>query len=50
MIRVAVVDDHPLVRVGFGVLIRSCEDLEFVGEAADGQRRRGAGPGRNTRT
>ncbi len=36
MIRVAVVDDHPLVRVGFGVLIRSCEDLEFVGEAATG--------------
>jgi DNA-binding NarL/FixJ family response regulator len=36
VIRVAVVDDHPLVRVGFGVLIRSCQDLEFVGEAADG--------------
>ena len=37
MIRVAVVDDHPLVRVGFAVLIRSCADLEFVGEAATGQ-------------
>lgn len=37
MIRVAVVDDHPLVRVGFTVLIRSCADLEFVGEAATGQ-------------
>lgn len=36
MIRVAVVDDHPLVRVGFTVLIRSCADLEFVGEAANG--------------
>jgi DNA-binding NarL/FixJ family response regulator len=37
MIRVAVVDDHPLVRVGFAVLIRSCADLQFVGEAATGQ-------------
>ena len=37
MIRVAVVDDHPLVRVGFGVLIKSCADLEFVGEAANGR-------------
>ncbi len=37
MIRVAVVDDHPLVRVGFTVLIRSCADLEFVGEAGTGQ-------------
>ena len=37
MIRVAVADDHPLVRVGFTVLIRSCADLEFVGEAANGR-------------
>ena len=37
MIRVAVVDDHPLVRVGFTVLIRSCSDLEFVGEASNGR-------------
>mgnify|MGYP001488063398 CR=1 FL=1 len=36
MIRVGVVDDHPLVRVGFTVLIRSCPDLEFVGEAGTG--------------
>lgn len=37
MIRVAVVDDHPLVRMGFTVLIRSAPELEFVGEAANGR-------------
>jgi DNA-binding NarL/FixJ family response regulator len=36
MIRVAVVDDQALVRSGFSVLLRSAEDLEVVGEAADG--------------
>jgi DNA-binding NarL/FixJ family response regulator len=35
-IRVLVVDDQVLVRAGFKVLIDSAEDLEVVGEAADG--------------
>ena len=36
MIRVALVDDQELVRAGFRTLIESAEDLEVVGEAADG--------------
>jgi DNA-binding NarL/FixJ family response regulator len=36
MIRVAVVDDQALVRSGFAVLLRSAEDIEVVGEGADG--------------
>ena len=36
MIRVAVADDQALVRSGFVVLLRSCEDVEVVGEAANG--------------
>jgi len=36
VIRVAVVDDQTLVRSGFAVLLRSAEDIEVVGEAADG--------------
>jgi DNA-binding NarL/FixJ family response regulator len=35
-IRVALADDHALVRAGFRVLIDSEPDLEVVGEAADG--------------
>jgi DNA-binding NarL/FixJ family response regulator len=37
LIRVAVVDDQALVRVGLRVLIETEEDLELVGEASDGQ-------------
>ena len=37
MIRVAVADDQALVRSGFVVLLRSCTDIEVVGEAANGQ-------------
>jgi DNA-binding NarL/FixJ family response regulator len=37
VIRVAVADDQALVRSGFVVLLRSCDDLEVVGEAADGR-------------
>jgi len=37
MIRVAVADDQALVRSGLGVLLRSADDLEVVGEAADGR-------------
>ena len=37
MIRVAVADDQPLVRAGFGALVNHHADLELSGEAADGQ-------------
>jgi len=36
VIRVAVADDQALVRSGFTVLLRSADDIEVVGEAADG--------------
>ena len=36
MIRVAIVDDQPLVRTGFAAVIAHVDDLELVGEAADG--------------
>jgi DNA-binding NarL/FixJ family response regulator len=36
MIRVAVADDQALVRSGFTVLLKSADDIEVVGEAADG--------------
>jgi DNA-binding NarL/FixJ family response regulator len=38
VIRVAVVDDQALVRLGLRVLLESEDDLELVGEAADGER------------
>jgi YesN/AraC family two-component response regulator len=47
MIRVAVVDDQALVRTGLRTLIDSEDDLELVGEAADG--RAGLGLIRTTR-
>jgi DNA-binding NarL/FixJ family response regulator len=37
VIRVALVDDQELVRAGFRTLIESAEDLEVMGEAADGE-------------
>ena len=37
MIRVVVVDDQALVRVGIRVLLEDEEDVEMVGEAADGE-------------
>ena len=37
MIRVVVVDDQALVRVGIRVLLEDEEDVELVGEAADGE-------------
>ena len=37
MIRVVVVDDHQVVRAGLRMLLSRYEDLELVGEAADGQ-------------
>ena len=36
MIRVVVADDQALVRAGFSVLLRSADDMEVVGAAADG--------------
>ena len=36
MIKVAVVDDQALVRGGFTVLVDAAEDMEVVGEAANG--------------
>lgn len=37
MIRVAVADDQALVRLGLRVLLESEDDVELVGEAADGR-------------
>jgi DNA-binding NarL/FixJ family response regulator len=37
MIRVALVDDQPLVRMGLATLIGGEDDLELVGEAGDGR-------------
>jgi DNA-binding NarL/FixJ family response regulator len=37
VIRVAVADDQALVRSGFAVLLRSADDIEVVGEAANGR-------------
>jgi DNA-binding NarL/FixJ family response regulator len=37
LIRVAVADDQALVRGGFAVLLRSADDIDVVGEAADGR-------------
>jgi DNA-binding NarL/FixJ family response regulator len=34
-IRVLVVDDHPVFRIGMAALLRSLPDVEVVGEAAD---------------
>ena len=35
-IRVMLVDDHYMVREGLKVLLSTCDDIEVVGEAADG--------------
>ena len=37
MIRVLVVDDHPLFRTGITSLLETVPDMEVVGEAADGE-------------
>ncbi|WP_017590010.1 response regulator transcription factor [Nocardiopsis ganjiahuensis] len=36
MIRVLVVDDDPLVREGLGFILATADDIEVVGQAADG--------------
>ncbi|WP_433255731.1 response regulator [Streptosporangium sp. CA-135522] len=38
MIRVLLVDDQALIRAGFRALLEAEDDIEVVGEAADGQR------------
>ncbi|MDG4798574.1 response regulator transcription factor [Micromonospora sp. WMMD1082] len=38
MIKVLLVDDHHLVRTGFRVILEIEDDIEVVGEAADGER------------
>jgi DNA-binding NarL/FixJ family response regulator len=37
MIRVVVVDDQPLIRQGFGMILAGQADIEVVGEAGDGR-------------
>ena len=37
MIRVALADDQELVRAGFAALLDAEDDIEVVGEAADGR-------------
>ena len=37
MIRVLLADDQALIRAGFRVLIESADDIQVVGEAADGE-------------
>ena len=36
-IRVVVADDHPVFRSGLRTMVEEAQDLEFVGEARDGQ-------------
>jgi DNA-binding NarL/FixJ family response regulator len=37
MIRVLVVDDHPVLRRGIKTILEKAEDIEVVGEAGDGR-------------
>jgi DNA-binding NarL/FixJ family response regulator len=37
VIRVIIVDDHPLVRAGIAQLLESTDDIEVVGQASDGE-------------
>ncbi len=36
LIRVVIVDDQPLLRAGFAMILRSEEGIDLVGEAANG--------------
>ncbi len=38
VIRVVLVDDHPVVRNGISLFLETCEDIECVGEADGGRR------------
>ena len=37
LIRVMIVDDHGIVRSGLSTFLMTCEDMELVGEAANGE-------------
>jgi two-component system, NarL family, response regulator LiaR len=37
LIRVMIVDDHTVVRSGLSTFLMSCDDMELVGEAANGE-------------
>jgi two-component system, NarL family, response regulator LiaR len=37
LIRVMIVDDHAVVRSGLSTFLMSCDDMELVGEAANGE-------------
>ena len=37
IIRIAIADDHPVIRTGIKRLVTSMPDIEIVGEASDGQ-------------
>lgn len=37
LIRVMIVDDHQVIRQGFGMFLKAFPDLEFVGEAINGK-------------
>ena len=37
MIRILIADDHGIVRTGLKLLLERVEDMEVVGEAADGR-------------
>ena len=49
-IRVLLVDDQALVRAGFRMILEAEDDIEVVGEAADGARGRRRWPARSART
>ena len=36
-VRVAIVDDQPIIRSGLSAFVRSADELLLVGEAADGE-------------
>lgn len=37
LVRVAVVDDHRVVRQGIEALLRTCPDMDFIGDASNGE-------------
>ena len=37
MIRLLIVEDHPVVRAGLAQLLGTAEDIEIIGVAADGE-------------